>query len=719
MAQGPHPVKTTSDPTRVAYDPMPRHWTAFLIAVCLALVFVAGVQAVRCWDIFYHLRLGKYALREGLLRVEVFSQTARGRPYLQCQWLAHILLYLGYVLGGINLLIVAKAAVIALAHAFLLLACFNRTGRAGAASYLAVLVSASALMTRSFVRGEMFSFLLFGITCWAVEAIRLARPRRLWWLLPIFAVWSNVHGAFVGALALLGLEIGGLTIEHWLSERRRSGRWKFLDLPRPLRVAWIVLPLCFLATLCNPFTWRTWRVPFWLFLNPEVKQFIGEWHPPRFGVGFPPSAIPLVALLCVTIIALVWQAIRGRRVRVPDVLRLGAFGYLAFRAERQIPVFGLVCAPVFAAALDRPLKRMCRVLPKRADSYRGLATFLSMAFLFWLGVWPTLSRLGGFGFSRYPGYPFKTAEWLNRHEVRGPVFCEWTYGTFFLWTLDWRANPLCIDGRAEVYGSDLIRQFRLARAARPGWSEKLAAWNVEIVALDITATGVRQLLPELLHASPDWALAYWDETSLVYLRRSAANAPVIAQVGEYRYRPDRKDLFQNVTPDQTAAIAKELYRKLERDPDCYAARMLIAEYHERRGEPETAARQYEAIVRQRPYIGAAWLGLARAFLRMKEYDRAEQAAQNALERHASKGEALRILGNVYHVRGRFKEAVRAYREAARAAPGDWRIYLDLAVTYDSESDVDRTRQALREVLKRNPDCEVARRRLRQLERAGD
>jgi anaphase-promoting complex subunit 8 len=142
--------------------------------------------------------------------------------------------------------------------------------------------------------------------------------------------------------------------------------------------------------------------------------------------------------------------------------------------------------------------------------------------------------------------------------------------------------------------------------------------------------------------------------------------------------------------------------------------MLVAEWHEKRDEHDAALKHYKEVLRREPDMGAAWLSLARAQMKFANYDEAERAARKALSLHVPPEEVWRTLGNVHQYRQEFKAAIRAYRRAAKAAPDDWRVYLDLAVTYDTLSDPENTKQALKTVLQLNPNCEIARRRLRQL-----
>ena len=94
-------------------------------------------------------------------------------------------------------------------------------------------------------RTYLFSALFTGLTLLFIRAyLRGADPRRGYWLVPMFALWANVHIEFIYGLFFLGLA----TFDRWLRRfhpgTKTNRSWKPLAL---------LTALCLGATAMNPF----------------------------------------------------------------------------------------------------------------------------------------------------------------------------------------------------------------------------------------------------------------------------------------------------------------------------------------------------------------------------------------------------------------------------------------------------------------------------------
>ena len=79
---------------------------------------------------------------------------------------------------------------------------------------LAVLLLAVAIMAGSpqfHVRPLITTIVLLGVTfAWLVDVENGSRRlRHLWWLVPLFILWTNTHGGVLGGLGTVGLCVGG------------------------------------------------------------------------------------------------------------------------------------------------------------------------------------------------------------------------------------------------------------------------------------------------------------------------------------------------------------------------------------------------------------------------------------------------------------------------------------------------------------------------------
>src|SRR5208337_450039 len=86
------------------------------------------------------------------------------------------------------------------------------------------------------------------------------------------------------------------------------------------------------------------------------------------------------------------------------------------------------------------------------------------------------------------------------------------WGGYAIWKLypEYRAF---VDGRADLYGDDLLRQFKTAVELRTGWRDVLDRWKVEAVLVPPSCA-----LAQALLLDPDWRAAFRDSKAILLLR---------------------------------------------------------------------------------------------------------------------------------------------------------------------------------------------------------
>lgn len=186
------------------------------------------------------------------------------------------------------------AQLLAVAGALAVLAFDARRGGAtrGGTGVALVLAGIGALPSLAIARGQLFSLVLFPVVIMLLRAESRRPSRRIWWVVPLLALWSNLHGAVLlgllvllvylvlergrrepllaiavaaaGGLALLATPAGLGTIGYFrgvlsnVAAQRGLGMWGPLSLTSPLD---LVLALC--AGLLIHRAWRSrpgrWR----------------------------------------------------------------------------------------------------------------------------------------------------------------------------------------------------------------------------------------------------------------------------------------------------------------------------------------------------------------------------------------------------------------------------------------------------------------------------
>ncbi|HVF33130.1 MAG TPA: hypothetical protein VM933_08845, partial [Acidimicrobiales bacterium] len=163
----------------------------------------------------------------------------------------------------------------------------------------------------------------------AATVLVVERRRPWWWLVPIVWVWVNSHGSFVLGLGWLVLVAIG---------ERLDGR------SRPDVLPWLGGFAAGLAVAClNPLGPRLLVFPVAVVSRREAFAHVAEWRSPSFQ-----GAAGVFTLLC-----LVGVVVVVARSRPPwrDLLPLAGFVLAALAAQRNLPMAGVVAAPVLARCL--------------------------------------------------------------------------------------------------------------------------------------------------------------------------------------------------------------------------------------------------------------------------------------------------------------------------------------------------------------------------------
>ena len=105
-------------------------------------------------------------------------------------------------------------------------------------------------------------------------------------------------------------------------------------------------------------------------------------------------------------------------------------------------------------------------------------------------------------------FPTRAAAFLQTHPS-GPIFNHYDWGGYLIWKL-YPSTRVFIDGRADLYGKELLDQFADTYQFKNNWQQTLQRWNIDTVLVPADcalATGLR--------SSPGWRVAYEDSQAII------------------------------------------------------------------------------------------------------------------------------------------------------------------------------------------------------------
>lgn len=454
-------------------------------------------------DFWFHLKTGEYIIRTGLIpRTDLFSFTHYGRPWIAHGWLSGAIFYAIYSRLGFSGLIFIFAILPVLAFWIV----FRNSQSHPFIKGFAMLLGISAVLPTIGVRPRVFTLLLASI--YLAVLTRYARRgagRAIWWLVPLMALWANLHGGFLIGLALIGLTIIGIPLDAWAATEKIGPLW-----PR-LRALGLLLLGCSLVAILNPYGMRIYTFPIGVLLSPIFQQVVVDWLSPNF---HQPNFVPLLLLIFLTIAAF---ALSPGRVRPSDLLLFLATLYATLKQQRNMAIFGLIAAPLFAVyfqhwlvstSFGKPFRR-----PPSSDSSRRAIVF-SLLMLLPLAVFAVKLKSTVYAppSQERSKVPLKAVEYLKEKQIIGNTFTDPNiWGGYLIWALP--SNPVYIDGR-DVYPEEFVKEYVEIIRGASDWRAPFDRYGVRNVIVKPTS-----LLARELQEASDWQMLYRDEMAAVFNRR--------------------------------------------------------------------------------------------------------------------------------------------------------------------------------------------------------
>lgn len=316
--------------------------TLMIIPLLMAAAIANPQGMVNDPDIWWHLANARHLFAHGFIRIEPYSFTVAGKPWINSEWLAEVPYWLGYSLLGLHGLLIVTIIAADLNVLGIYLLARQRTGHLWSA-FVAAIIGTPLLALNFGARTILWGYICLSLELAILEAWKRGHRRLLWLLPPLFTLWINLHGSWaMGAFLFLLFAVFShiqLSVGDFYLERR--------PLPE-LRQLWIVAALCILAVFINPYGWRTVWYPGDLFFHQKLNISVAqEWQPLRLEslVG------KIVALIAVFFLfANGW---RRRRWDLFDAF-LVAFGvYAAMDHARFCCLLAILATPSLALELHR------------------------------------------------------------------------------------------------------------------------------------------------------------------------------------------------------------------------------------------------------------------------------------------------------------------------------------------------------------------------------
>jgi hypothetical protein len=529
---------SSKDLTKAAEGGTPSKLSAFLIPSLSDWVFVtllgwlfffaASASALLGdGDTGWHIRTGEHILATGQFpRQDLFSFTMEGRQWFAWEWLADVILAVAHQFGGLaGVSLLGGVVIAATAAAQLRYMQWLRVNVLVAVVALMIINGASSV--HWLARPHMFTWGFFLATLWMLESDARRPSWRVYLLVPLVVLWTNIHGGFVAGLITIGIYGVGRTIEQLWEAYQVSWPQRGWVLPPAASRYGGLLLLCLAATLLNPYTYELHQHIFLYLQSDFILTHVQEFQSPNFR-GESETMYEVALLLSVAASGLML-----RRGEVARPLLILAWAHASLVSVRHMPLFMIVAVPFLARELTSWLEAGARTgnswfkgLSDLAADYGGgrkTAAEARPALASWLGVAGVVAL--ALVLQARQGQRLWTAEFPD---IRFPALACDTFGeqlkgrrvlTMDQWGdyLIYRFYPemkVFIDGRSDFYAPEIRDDYVGLLSSHWGWEKVLDRYG-----FDAALVPVDWSLGAALKLHPDWRLVYDDGFALLFERR--------------------------------------------------------------------------------------------------------------------------------------------------------------------------------------------------------
>ncbi len=613
--------KTTSEWTSLMRSPRFPTFVDVILGM-FAIIWVCTYKMMDR-DFWWHIKAGEIMLQTGaIIRTDPFAFTRSGLPYLAThEWLAQIVLYVLYSLGGSTGIILFRSLV-ALTAVSLLLALTNKLRFA----YVLLAVWAVVITKGSYLeRPQLFtfvffaSFILLAFRFLDASDIRVRRNICVMFIV-IELLWVNMHG---GA-ALLGCAVLGLLLLQTLLRMLANAPTDM----RPGTLLFGTLALSALALVSPPNGFGTIAYLSQL-LGDQTIAFIGEWQPraliPYFLDLWPFFALAIFSLLC------------GKKHRVFNWLLMLMTIWLSRKAIRHEVLFVYVAIATVFYQLDRSV--MIEKIEMWMNRKRLTAAAITLVILV-IGTRSAMARsfnfeekdnlfgLGTFDLAR------GATDFIEREKITGNMFNTYGIGGYLIW----RGLPnrrVFIDGRNVDYGFDMMMKTYAAGLDVTKWKELADEYRLTSAMVDYDAirTADSQPYSQILDVSSDWTEVYIDDWVAVYLKNIPENQPIIDRLKYAFVTPSAlatDDGFEHVSTADMPRVIDELNRMKSSNPEGVKAFLSLATIALRQGRDADVRAYTSQALKLRPESPEPYAILATMYVNEQQWKEAANAYRHLL-----------------------------------------------------------------------------------------
>jgi len=458
-------------------------------------------------DTGWHIRVGEYILDHGTVpQTDLFSFSKAGERWFAWEWGADVIYAILHRIWGLKGIVILAGVQVAL-YATIVMR-YSVWRGANALVTLAVgLLAVGASSVHYLARPHLFTLILLPVSIWLLEADRARPTRAVWTLIPLAALWTNLHGGFLALIACAGMMMAGVAVEEWW---RGTRDW------RAVRRYALLTAGCFAATFVNPYGYHLHEHIAKYLSSDWIREVVQEFQSPSFRAE---NILHFEVLLLAGLIA---SASLLARKNVVSTLWVLFWAHQALGSVRHLTIYVTIAAPVVALELTLLWKQAAERLPKSSVTriLHDLGADMVRNFR-WTSLWPAamvagllVADLGIRWPQDFPALRFPV-KMVNKHQdaIRaGRVLTTDQWADYLIYRF-YPQQRVFFDGRSDFYGPGLGKQYVRVSSGAHDWKQILDRHSFDVALIPPDWS-----LASLLKQDSAWRLKEDDGKSLLFER---------------------------------------------------------------------------------------------------------------------------------------------------------------------------------------------------------
>jgi hypothetical protein len=456
-----------------------------------ALMLTAGNGLLNDPDTMWQITVGQWILdHRAVPETDIYSFTMNGQPWISTQWLAQVMYAKAFSLFGWSGPVVLAAA--AIATTFALLAAFLSRRLNDTATLVFITVVLALTIAHLLARPHVLAmpFMVAWICGLVAAADRREAPSFA--LLPLMALWANLHGGFVFGLMMV-FPLAMDAVVNAEPNRRRG-----------LAIHWAVFAVAaFVASCCTPYGWGALLASQKILSLGAALPLIMEWRPADFGSL---GAFELTLLFGIGL-----ALYRGVTLPPMRIVMLLGLLHMALAQTRAAENLALVAPMLLAAPLARQIGGGEIFDPATLARARNL--LLPLVAVLLLGGTVAFASVHRFA-PNTRGAPVAAVAELKKLKLTR-VFNDYDFGGYLIA----HGVPTFIDGRTELFGE----KFFVDHNAASGLMEPDNLFRLlDEYKCNATFMRTQSAATKLLDHMDGWEKVYSDDIATIHVRKAGA-----------------------------------------------------------------------------------------------------------------------------------------------------------------------------------------------------